>query len=133
VFDQLTIKFDNPAQPDSLTEEEWHDSWFFAFGTTFRPTDQVTLRAGLAFDESPVKDRFRTPRIPDENRYWLSLGAGWHPVAWASLDAAFTYILLEDSEVDLAASELGSTFRGNLSADYDSDIILLGLSARLRF
>jgi long-chain fatty acid transport protein len=133
VFDQLTIKFDNPAQPDSVTEEEWHDSWFFALGTTFRPTDQVTLRAGLAFDESPVKDRFRTPRIPDENRYWLSLSAGWRPVAWASLDAAFTYILVEDSEVDLAASELGSTFRGNLSADYDSDIILLGLSARLRF
>ena len=39
VFDQLTVKFDNPAQPDNVTEEEWEDTWFFALGTTFKATD----------------------------------------------------------------------------------------------
>jgi long-chain fatty acid transport protein len=133
VFDQLTIEFDNPAQPDSVTEEEWEDSWFFALGTTYRPSEQWTLRVGLAFDQSPVKDRFRTPRIPDEDRYWLSLGAGWQPLPWLGLDAAFTYILVKDSELDLAATDTGSTFRGDLRASYDSDIILAGLSGRVRF
>jgi long-chain fatty acid transport protein len=133
VFDQLTVKFDNPAQPSNVTEEEWEDSWFFALGATYKPAPAWTLRGGVAFDETPVKDKYRTPRIPDENRYWLSLGAGWEPLPWVGVDAAFTYILLEDSEVDLAAADTGSTFRGNLEADYESDIILLGLSARLRF
>jgi long-chain fatty acid transport protein len=133
VFDQLTIKFDNPAQPDSVTEEEWRDTWFFALGTTFRATDELTLRAGVAYDQTPVKDKFRTPRIPDGDRYWLSLGAGWRPLAWLDIDAAFTYIDLEDTHVRLAASDTGSTFRGNLDADYRSYIILLGLSARMRF
>ena len=64
VFDQLTVKFDNPAQPDSVTEEEWQDTWFFALGATFRATDQLTLRAGVAYDQSPVKDEFRTPAHP---------------------------------------------------------------------
>jgi long-chain fatty acid transport protein len=132
-FDQLTIKFDNPAQPDSVTEEEWRDSWFFAVGTTWKPDPSWTLRAGLAFDQSPVRDRSRTPRIPDENRYWLSLGAGWQPLPWLGLDAAFTYIALEDSEVDLSAGDTGNTFRGDLSASYDNDIILAGLSAKVRF
>ncbi|MEK0084707.1 OmpP1/FadL family transporter [Benzoatithermus flavus] len=133
VFDQLTVKFDNPAQPDNVTEEEWRDSWFFALGATWRPDDRWTLRAGIAFDQSPVRDRSRTPRIPDENRYWLSLGAGWQPLPWLGLDAAFTYILVEDSEVDLAATDTGSAFRGDLHASYDNDIILAGLSARVRF
>lgn len=132
-FDQLTVKFDNPNQPDNVTEEEWHDAWFFSIGTTYRATDTLTLRAGVAYDQSPVKDKFRTPRIPDENRYWLSVGAGWQPASWFDLDAAFTYIWVEDSEVDLAASDQGSRVRGNLQADYASAIILVGLSARLRF
>ena len=96
-------------------------------------TDDVTLRAGVAYDQSPVEGEYRTPRIPDNDRYWLSLGAGWQPADWVSLDAAFTYIFVEDSEVDLAASDTDNTFRGNLTADYESYIILLGLSARLRF
>ncbi len=133
VFDELTIKFDNPAQPDSTTEEKWKDTWFLSLGTTYKATDDVTLRAGVAYDQSPVRSEYRTPRIPDNDRYWLSLGAGWQPADWISLDAAFTYIFVEDSEVNLAASDTGNGARGNLSADYESDIILLGLSARLRF
>lgn len=133
VFDQLTVKFDNPDQPDNVTEEEWHDAWFLALGTTYRATDDVTLRAGVALDQSPVKDKYRTPRVPDENRYWLSVGAGWKPAAWLDLDAALTYIWLEDSEVDLTTADQGNTFRGNLQADYESDIVLVGLSARVRF
>ena len=133
VFDQLTIKFDNPSQPDSVTEEEWEDTWFFALGTTFKATDEITLRAGVAYDQSPVKDEYRTPRIPDGDRRWLSLGAGWQPAGWLDLDASFTYIDVEDTNVRLSAADTGNAARGNLDADYDSYIILLGLSARMRF
>ena len=133
VFDQLKVKFDNPNQPDSVTQEDWHDAWFLALGSTYKATDDLTLRAGVAFDQSPVRSQYRTPRIPDSNRYWLSVGAGWKPAAWLDLDAALTYIWLEDSKVDLAASDEGGTARGNLSADYESNIILVGLSARLSF
>ena len=133
VFNELRIQFANPAQPDSVTDEDWHDAWFFALGTTFRATEALTLRAGVAYDQSPVNGRYRTPRIPDGDRYWVSLGAGWQAANWLDLDAAFTYIDLNDTRVRLAASDRGNTFRGNLDAEYDSYIILLGLSARLRF
>ena len=133
VFDQLTVKFDNPAQPDNVTEEEWRDAWFFALGATFKATDQLTLRAGVAYDQSPVKGDFRSPRIPDGDRYWLSLGAGWQPVSWLDLDAAFTYIDVDSTDVHLSASDTDSATRGNLDAKYDSYILLVGLSARMRF
>lgn len=133
VFDELTVRFDSPVQPDNVTEEEWRDSWFFALGSTYELNEAWTLRGGVAFDESPVRTKYRTPRIPDEDRYWLSLGAGYRPNDWLGVDAAFTYILVDDAEVRLAATDQGSAFRGDLDADYESHIILLGLSARIRF
>src|SRR3954447_25162999 len=49
-FDELKVKFDNSAQPDNVTKENWHDSWFYAVGATWRPLDQLTLRTGVALD-----------------------------------------------------------------------------------
>ena len=133
VFDQLTIQFDNPDQPSSVTEEEWHDAWFFAVGSTWKISPAWTVRGGLAYDQSPVRTRYRTPRIPDSDRYWLSLGAGYRPASWFGVDLGLTYIFLDDSEVRLSAEDAGNQTRGNLDADFASHIILLGLNARLRF
>lgn len=132
-FDQLTVEFDNPAQPDNVTEEEWHDSWFLALGSTYRLDPAWTLRGGIAFDQGPVRTKYRTPRIPDANRYWLSLGAGYEPNDWLGFNLGLSYIFVDDSRVRLRAEDTGSQLRGNLDADYESDIILLGLNARVRF
>jgi long-chain fatty acid transport protein len=133
VFDQLTIEIDNPGQPDSVTEEEWQDTWFLALGSTYKIDQAWTLRGGVAFDQSPVREKYRTPRIPDSDRYWLSLGAGYEPTDWLGFDAAFTYILLDDSKVRLRAQDTGNGARGNLDASYEGDIFIVGLNARVRF
>ncbi|WP_425449969.1 OmpP1/FadL family transporter [Virgifigura deserti] len=62
-----------------LTTTDWNDSWFFALSATWRPAPVWTLRAGVAFDQSPVPDRTRDPRIPDADHQWLSLGVGYEP------------------------------------------------------
>lgn len=132
-FDELRITFDNPAQPDSLTEYKWQDSWFVALGATWRPRDDLTLRAGVAYDQSPVDEAHTTPRIPDGDRSWMSLGVGWAPLPWLSVDAAVTHIFVEDAKVRLEASESGNASRGDLDADYENSIDLVSVSAKLRF
>jgi long-chain fatty acid transport protein len=91
-FDDLTIKFDNPAQPNSVTDQDWEDTWFLALGARYRPDDAWTLRGGFAWDQDPTRNSTRTPRIPTENRYWLSIGAGWQPFANLTLDLGYTHI-----------------------------------------
>ena len=115
-----------------MTTTEWEDSWFFALGATWKPLDTLTLRTGVAYDQSPVPGRTRTPRIPDEDRYWLALGASWQPTAWLGLDAGYTHIFVEDSSVDLSA-EGDNQARGSLSAEYDNGIDIVTVGARLRF
>ena len=132
-FHELRVKFDNPAQADSVTEDQWHDSWFFAAGGSWRATDDLTLRFGVAHDQSPVRNQYRTPRIPDGDRTWLSVGVGWSPARWLTCDAGFTHILAQDTEVSLTTDGTGNATRGNLDASYDNAIELFAVSARLVF
>ena len=132
-FDELVVEFDNPAQPDSFTEEDWDDTWFFAVGATYRPTDYFNLRFGFAYDQSPVPDRTRTPRIPDEDRYWMAFGVDYLPNDWLTLTLGYTHIFLPDASIDLQATDPGNTFRGNLSGEYEANIDIIALQGTIRF
>ncbi len=134
VFDELRVEFDNAAQSDSVTDEDWKETWFASLGTTYRPAGTPwTLRAGVAYDQAPLGTGRRTPRIPDGDRYWLSAGASYDPAPWLTVTAAFTHIFVRDTEIDLSTSDTGSTFRGNLTGNYENSVDILALSAKLRF
>ncbi|MEQ9331381.1 outer membrane protein transport protein [Thalassobaculum sp.] len=134
VFDELRIEFDNAAQSDSVTREDWKDTWFASLGATYRPADSPwTFRAGVAYDQAPLDTGNRTPRIPDGDRYWLSAGASYQPTPWLSVTAAYTHLFVADAELDLGTSDTGSTFRGNLTGNYESSVDIVAVSARLLF
>ncbi len=133
VFDQLVIRFDNPAQPASVTEEKWQDSWFGALGVTYRPAARWAVRAGVAYDESPIPEANRTPRIPGEDRQWVALGASYQVADYLGVDLSYTHIFVDDSDLDLKASQTGNTFRGDLSGEYENAIDIVTLQGRLRF
>ncbi len=132
-FDELRIEFDNPQQPDSVTDTDWHDSWFFAAGVSYRPVEAATLRFGVARDQSPINDAKRTPRIPSEDRTWISIGGAYRPFENFEIALGYSHIFLDDASIDLRASEPGNAARGNLSGSYDSSIDIVSLQAVLRF
>ena len=105
--------------------ENWENTWSAAIGAAYRVNDQWTLRAGYAWDESPVKKEFRTARVPSSDRHWLTLGAGWKESdsGW-QVDGAFGYLIIDDIEVDEQEFEVGAltpVSAGRLQADYDID------------
>ena len=134
-FKTLRIKFDNDNQPDSVTEEDWKDTWFFSVGTTWRPMaiEGLSLRLGLAYDQGAAPDSTRTPRIPDEDRYWIAAGVGYAPVSWLDLSLGYTHIFLPDADIDLDANDEGNQFRGNLEGEYEAHIDIVALQATIHF
>lgn len=133
-FDELRVDFQGVPTPDSVTLEQWDDSWFAALGAEYRASDALTLRGGLAFDESPIPSDTRTPRLPGADRYWASLGGSYVVSDWLTLEGALTGIYLDDPDVDLTvAGDPNNLTRGNLSIDYDSWIGIISLSGTLRF
>lgn len=56
----------------------WKDAWTFSLGQDYYLNEKWTLRAGLAWDQSPVPNNtYRTNRIPDTDRLWTSFGVSY--------------------------------------------------------
>ena len=127
-FEELRFVFDNPAQPDAATQQNWNDTLFVAVGATWRPTDDWTLRTGVAYDQSPTEQNFRTPRLPDNDRYWVSIGADYQMAPQWTLTAGLTHIFVESSRLDVS-----DPAAGRLSGTYDGSIDVISLGASLRF
>ena len=128
-FRNLTIKFNNPAQPNNVTEEDWRDTWFFALGLTWRPDERWTLRGGAAFDQDPNRNRTRTPRLPTDDRYWLSLGVGYRPFDNLTFDFGYTHVFIKNTSIDLTADQPGNQVRGNLSGKAEGSADVFGVQA----
>lgn len=132
-FQELRIEFDNPAQADSVTLESWENSWFFALGGTYKPFDDWAFKLGVAFDQSPVPDSTRTPRIPDEDRYWISGGVSYDPYDWLSLSLGYTHIFLPDADIDLGFEDSNNALRGSLEGTYEASIDIIALQGKITF
>ncbi len=122
-FDKLLILFDGSlASNPSLTTENWNDNWRYSVGATFTPDETWTLRLGLAYDETPIPDAFRTPRIPGEDRFWTAIGGGYRLNENIRFDLAYVHLFVRDSKVmktGLAAEDLS---RGSLFGSYDNAV-----------
>ncbi|MPS47488.1 MAG: hypothetical protein E2592_00630 [Methylobacillus sp.] len=96
-FQELRIHFDN-GLGDNVTTTKWNDSYRFSLGGNYRYSDRLTLRAGVAYDQTPVPDAaHRTPRIPDADRTWFAVGASWKLDAANTLDFGYAYLRLKDT------------------------------------
>jgi long-chain fatty acid transport protein len=112
------------------------DAYRYSIGASYRPSDSWVLHAGVALDRSPVPSAMdRTPRLPDSDRRWLALGAGWKASSSWNFDFAYTYVKLENSSVQKTDGGAGTenAFRGNLSVDYKGSVQILSAQARWLF
>lgn len=131
-FDVLRIQFANPVQPDSVTTENWDDSWFYSVGATWKPTGQLAIRTGIAYDQSPIPDEYRTPRIPGADRTWLSVGLNYQASSAISIDAGYTHIFVDDSTIALTPGSPAPNSL-ELNAQYENSVDILSVQGTIRF
>lgn len=98
-FDELRIVRTNGALL-GVTTENWSDSYRYSVGVNYRMNDKLTLRTGLAYDETPVSDTYRTVRIPDESRTWLAFGAQYRLSNKTALDFGYAHLFVKDAAID---------------------------------
>jgi long-chain fatty acid transport protein len=135
-FDRLDFVGEDrtiPGKPYlSRTYENWRDANFYSIGASYQIDSQWKARFGLAYDEAAVKLADRTPRIPDSNRIWYSVGLGYQYNENLSFDMAFTYIDAKDAVVDTINSKNSDT-KPNVYADYSNSVKMWGLSLNYKF
>lgn len=130
-FKEIRVRYDT-GQADSVSTTNWDDTWFYSLGGEYKINDKFTLRAGGAIDETPTNDQYRTVRIPDSKRYWASFGAGYDISEKVTIDAAYSHIFMDDTNVNLTATGENLS-RGSFSANYENSIDIVMLSAKMKF
>jgi long-chain fatty acid transport protein len=125
-FKELRVKFANGA-PDNVTPENWDNSFRVSLGVTYQANTAWKLRGGIAYDQSPVTDQWRTVRIPDNDRFWVAFGASWAFVPGASLDVGYAHLFVRDADINKSETAAGTVI-GTYSLS--ADVFSLGVSYR---
>jgi len=113
-FDQLVLKFDN--QSTLTTPQQYKDRIRMALGAAYQYTEQWKFSAGTAVDRTPVQDSYRNVRVPDQNRYWASLGAQYRFTKNLALDVGYAHIFSKKANINDKAP--ASTPAANQTAQF---------------
>jgi len=128
-FDELRIKFDNDDQPDGVTTEDWDDTMRYSIGLDYQYTPAMVLRAGIAFDETPVPSaERRTPRLPGNDRTWLSFGMSYVLDETLSFDVGYSHLFIDDTDIDNELeSESSDNVKATLSGEYEAEVDIISV------
>jgi long-chain fatty acid transport protein len=107
------------------TPENFRDTWRISAGANYRYSDTWIFRGGVAYDQSPVRDAQRTPRLPDQDRTWLALGVQYKFSPSLAIDLAYAYIWIRDPSMN--QNEGSTAANGLISGSYRSNVNIVGL------
>lgn len=131
-FDELRIEYENPAQPDSVTTEDWDDTFRYSIGLDWRQSEKLTLRTGIAYDETPVPNpERRTARIPGNDRTWLSFGGTYVINPAFTVDIGYSHLFISDTPINNTFESSQAPLAATLTGTYEASVDIL--SAQLRW
>ena len=128
----VTVTFDNPYQPTSSEAFNWEDTMMYALGADYALSDSLTVRGGVAYDETPTRVHDRTPRLPDNSRRIVSFGMTWNASANLSVDAAYSRVEVRDTEISLPPNPAQSRYNG-LYGKFTGNANVFSVGARYAF
>ena len=116
-FDELRLKTN--GLPDSVTDESWGNAYSVNVGIDYFYSDKWTFRAGYMFDQTPVPDKTRNPRVPDEDRHWIAIGATFKANQKFQIDFGYSHIFFDNADVNVTVPIAGGTGIDNLVGTYN--------------
>jgi long-chain fatty acid transport protein len=115
----------------------YSDGYFYSLGAEYMWDPSLTFRAGIAFEQSPITDSVRTPRLPDNDRMWYSVGASYKPpqLRGFTFDLAYSFIDVKDTPINISAASGNPWLNGTSTyiGSVDSHIHIVSLGLRYQW
>jgi long-chain fatty acid transport protein len=128
-FNELRVKDTTGKNADLIIDANWSNSTFFSLGGEYDYSKMLTMRAGVAYEYSPINDpKKRLVGVPDSNRIWASFGGTYNMTEATSLDLAYTHVFLEDSTFERNNTANSLTLKGTIEAS--TDILSVGVKTK---
>lgn len=91
-YDALSFDFAATTVPDSHNPRNFENSMAFRVGAEYIVSDKLMVRAGGAYDQTPIPEGSLTPETPGANKINLTAGLSYQLTEKLSFDASFLYI-----------------------------------------
>jgi len=105
---------------------QFDDSFRIGLGVNDKVTKDLTLKAGIAYDETPVETQYRLAVLPDNNRTWLALGGKYALSKQATLDFGYAHLFVKDASISQTR-----LLQGTVDGTYSEHVDIV--SAQLSF
>ena len=129
-FNDLSIYRSNGALLKQSIEN-WDNTMRYSIGVNYHYTGTIKLRAGVAYDEEPISNQFRTVRIPGNDRKWLTFGAGWQTTPTTKLDIGYAHLFVSDTKIN--DNQTSTASNGRVNGDYDASVDILSMQITHNF
>jgi long-chain fatty acid transport protein len=105
-FDELAGYTAGVDDPVFSKQENFSNSLRYAVGATYQISSNVTLRTGIAYDQTPTDEDHRSISIPDSDRIWISGGVNYSFDDRSSVDFGVS-IIQGNTETFTETDDLG--------------------------
>jgi long-chain fatty acid transport protein len=128
-IDTLDTKLEDGSTSTSVWD--YDDSFRYALGTEYTPGRAWTFRMGVAYDETPIpRDSLRSPRVPGNDRTWLTLGTTYRYSPNLTFDFGYAHIFVDDPKLkDVKDNDELHL----LSGEYDASVDILSAQVNWKF
>lgn len=116
----------NPVLVNSTSPQNYSDAWRFALGANYHVNQKLMLRVGGGFDGTPTNDVDRDVRLPDADRWALSVGAHYQARPDIGVDLGLTRLFAAENALINRTDALGSSSTYNVTASASASAYLLG-------
>ena len=98
-------------------------------GITYQLDQRWTLKSGIAKDFSPVNNKYRSARIPANDRTWLTVGGHYQANDTWSIDFATGVMFMKESSVHDNEYNVQNValFNNYYQADYNINAYVVSL------
>jgi long-chain fatty acid transport protein len=103
--------------------QNYRNSFLIAIGASYQVNENLTIRAGLGFDKTPITDAYRTVRVPDQNRLILAAGLTYRLMPNTAIDLGYAHMFMRNASIR-EASAASDILAGSTSSALD--VIALG-------
>lgn len=126
----------NPILSNTTTlNPNWRNTWRASLGASYQYSQALQLRAGFAFDQTPVRnEESRMVTLPDGNRMWFSLGLKYNINDQHIFDVAYTHIHIKNASVNAEGStgkDVDS--KGAVKARFNNYANIIGVQYNYKF
>ena len=133
-FNDFSLTSSSPLGYSTL-HNNWKNVWSASIGVDWFYNDTWTFRAGLGYDQTPIRhSEYRTVRIPDNDRVLMSVGFTYKINDHVKMDFGYTHLYLPTFKAQNGYSKLGvipgglpQGAAGDVDVKYDFNAEVIGV------